>query len=185
MPITELDPTTALVVIDLQTGTLSNPMVHPIADVIGNTVQLLAGFRSRELPVVLATADGSPAGRNDYGPGGAREWPAAATALIPELEQSATDATVTRRAWDAFSGSDLHEQLQSRGVTQVVLAGVATSFGVESTARRAYDLGYHVVVVTDAVTDLRAESHENSVTRVFPALGQTGTTAELLEALQG
>ncbi|MET0860021.1 MAG: isochorismatase family protein, partial [Microbacterium sp.] len=70
-----------------------------------------------------------------------------------------------------------------RGVTQVVLAGVATSFGVESTARGAYDLGYNVVVATDAITDLRMESHDASVTRVFPVLALTGSTAEIIAAL--
>lgn len=64
-----------------------------------------------------------------------------------------------------------------------VLAGIATSIGVESTARSAYEHGYHVTVATDAVTDMSAEAHENSVERIFPRLGETGTTAAIIKLL--
>ena len=70
-----------------------------------------------------------------------------------------------------------------RGVTQIVLTGVATSVGVESTARAAYDHGYHVVLATDAMTDLTAEAHANSIERIFPRLGQTATSEEVLDLL--
>jgi len=72
---------------------------------------------------------------------------------------------------------------KERGVTQVVLAGMATSFGVESTARDAYDLGFNVVLALDAITDPNPEAHHNSVTRVFPALGQTGQASEIINIL--
>jgi len=68
-------------------------------------------------------------------------------------------------------------------VTQVVLAGVATTSGVESTARSAYDYGYHVVLVIDAMTDTDPDAHANSVERIFPKLGETTTTAEILDML--
>lgn len=88
----------------------------------------------------------------------------------------------TRQGWDAFHGTGLDALLRERGVTQVVLAGLATGFGVESTARSAHDLGYHVVLVTDAMTDPGAERHEAAVRGLFPALGETTTTAQLLAA---
>jgi nicotinamidase-related amidase len=69
-------------------------------------------------------------------------------------------------------------------VTQVIIVGLATSFGVESTARQAYDLGYNVVLVTDAMSDMRAEAHDNSVSRIFPILGETGTTGDILGLTQ-
>jgi nicotinamidase-related amidase len=75
--------------------------------------------------------------------------------------------------------------LQERAVTQVVVVGLATSFGVESTARAAYDLGYSVVLAVDAMTDPRAEAHNGSVERVFPALGQIATVAEVVDTLSG
>ena len=179
MPLTTLDPRAALIVVDLQVGTLGNPTVHPVGEIVANSVAVLAAFRSRGLPVVLANVTGTPGGRNDYG-GGARTFPEEWSALIPELDPRDSDILVTRTSWDAFVGTDLQERLQSESVTQVVIVGVATSFGVESTARHAYDLGYNVVVVTDAITDMRAESHDNGVARVFPVLGETATTSAVL-----
>ena len=71
-----------------------------------------------------------------------------------------------------------------RGVTQVVLTGVATSAGVESTARSAYDLGYNVTLVVDAMTDRDADAHRHSVEKIFPRLGETATTDDVLKLLR-
>jgi nicotinamidase-related amidase len=178
----ELDPKTALIVIDLQAGTLGNPTVHPAASIVAKAVDLMQAFRAKGLPVVLASVVGSPAGRNGYG-GGARQYPAEFSVLAPELDPQPADILVTRSTWSAFAGTDLAGTLADLGVTQVVLAGVATSFGVESTARGAYDLGFNVVVALDAITDLRVESHEGTVARVFPVLAETASTEEIVSAL--
>ena len=85
--------------------------------------------------------------------------------------------------WGAFRGTDLYDYLHSRTVTQVVLAGIATSIGVESTARAAYDHGYHVVTVLDAMTDLDVRNHQHSIEAIFPSLGETASTTELLSQL--
>lgn len=73
--------------------------------------------------------------------------------------------------------------LRQRGVTQVVVTGISTSLGVESTARSAYNLGYNVVLVVDAMTDLNADSHRHSIGKIFPRLGETDTTANVLKSL--
>lgn len=182
MALTDIDAHVALIVIDLQAGTTANPSAHPIDTVIGHAVDLVAAFRARELPVVLATVDGTPAGRTAYG-SGAREFPPAWSALRPELDAQTGDLLIARRTWSAFAGTDLDAQLAERGVTQVVLAGLATSFGVESTARAAYDLGYSVVLAADAMTDPQEASHDASVARVFPALGQLSSADEIIGVL--
>ena len=182
MPVSSLDPRTALIVVDLQAGTVRNPTVHPVDGVVGNATALVAAFRHHDLPIVIATVDGTAAGRAEFGRGGSA-WPAEMVALIPEVEPRPGDIVVTRRAWSAFAGTGLREQLAHAGVTQVVIVGLATSFGVESTAREAYDAGFNVVVAVDAISDLRAEAHENSVTRIFPILGETGTAAEIVSIL--
>lgn len=182
MPVAELDAQIALVVVDLQAGTTANPTAHPVEGVITHVVHLVNAFRARTLPVVLANVTGTPAGRTVHG-AGIRELPPAWSALRPELDQQPDDLVVSRHTWSAFAGTDLDAQLRERGVTQIVLAGLATSFGVESTARQAYDLGYSVVLAVDAMTDLRQESHDASVERVFPALGQVGSTDEILGLL--
>jgi nicotinamidase-related amidase len=92
---------------------------------------------------------------------------------------------VTKTNWGAFTNSTLHAQLQERGVTQVVLTGINTQIGVETTARTAYELGYNVLLVTDAMTSFDATAHHHSVEHIFPRLGQRTTAAELLGALEG
>jgi nicotinamidase-related amidase len=181
--VTTLDPTTALIVVDLQKGVVGLPAAaHPMETVIRNSVRLLDAFRERGLPVVLVNVTGAPAGRTERtGGGGAR--PEGWDILIPELGQHPTDHLVTKRTRGAFTGTDLEEYLRSEGATQVVVVGVATGSGVESTARHAHELGFNVTVATDAVTDMSAEIHENSVLRIFPGLGETGTTDEIIALL--
>jgi nicotinamidase-related amidase len=180
--ITTLDSTTALIVIDLQAGTLGGPTAHPADQIVARAADLLAAFRQRGLLVVLANVTGTPAGRTVYG-AGAREFPDAFSALVPGLDQQPSDVTVTRATWSAFAGTDLDAILTERGITQVVLAGLATSFGVESTARDAYDRGYNVALAIDAITDRSADAHAACVAGVFPALGQAGTAAEVIALL--
>lgn len=185
MPLTTLEPTAALVVIDLQQGIVTRPVAHPIESVVARTAELARAFRSHGLPVALVNATGMAPGRTDAQQGAApRPAPSEGWAdLVDELAVADDDILVSKQRWGAFIGTTLHDELSSRGVTQVVVTGVATSIGVESTARSAYDHGYHVVLVTDAMTDLTADAHETSVQVVFPRLGETATTAEVLAAL--
>jgi nicotinamidase-related amidase len=189
MTVTTLDPGTALVVIDLQNGIVGAPTTPvPGADVVSRTVQLAEAFRAADLPVVLVrvslAADGSDAapGRTDLGARGANR-PAGWDVIVDELSGHPNDIVVTKRNWGAFYGTDLDLHLRRRGVTQIVLTGIATSLGVESTARAAHEHGYHVTLATDAMSDMREEAHLNSVQRIFPRLGETGTTAEILDLL--
>lgn len=186
MPISALDPNTALVVIDLQQGTTAYPSAHPITNVITNAVALAAAFRGNGLPVVLVRFDPSqtPAGRTELG-GPRGPVPPEFMEFVPELAPQTGDIVVTKGAWSALAGTDLADTLARRGVTQLVLAGVATSFGVESTARQAYDAGFNVTIAVDAITDPRAESHEHSVNGVFRVLGEAATTDEILALLTG
>lgn len=184
MTITTLDPTTALIVVDLQKGIVSVPAVTPIDDVVQNAAALAAAFRRRRLPVVLVTVEGGAPGRTETpSPAAGVTRPAGWADLVPELDQQSTDLTVVKRTWGAFTGTDLDQRLKSLGVTQVVVTGIATSAGVESTARHAHENGYHVTLATDAMTDRNAETHHNSLTRIFPRIGQIGTTAEIISLL--
>ena len=103
---------------------------------------------------------------------------------MPELDQQPTDHTVVKSTWGAFTNTGLDEYLKDLGVTQVVVAGVSTSIGVESTARHAHENGYNVTLATDAMTDTDPDAHANSVTRIFPRLGETGTTQQIIDLLE-
>jgi nicotinamidase-related amidase len=183
MPLTKLDDTAALIVIDLQKGLAGLPAVHPVNEIVDRSAQLARAFRKRDLPVVLVNVSGAAPGRTD--PGMPKFSPPAGwTELVPELDQQPGDHIVTKQRWGAFHGTDLNDLLRQRAVTQVVLTGVATSIGVESTARSAYDLGYHVTLVVDAMTDRDARAHQHSVEKIFPRLGETATTSDVLKLLK-
>ena len=182
MSVTMLDPKTALIVVDLQKGLVALPTVHPIADVVAHSVALAEAFRARGLPVVLVNVAGVPPGRTEQA-GPLRQFPDGWTELIPEMNRQPTDHTVTKYARGAFTHTDLEEHLRAQGVTQVVITGVATSAGVQSTASQAHEFGFNVTLVADAVTDLDLEAHTHSLSRIFPRLGETGTTAEILALL--
>jgi nicotinamidase-related amidase len=183
MPLTKLDTTAALVVIDLQKGIVSLPTVHPASEIIGRTAQLARAFREHGLPVVLVNATGRAPGRTDAG-APKFSFPADWTELVRELEQHPTDHIVSKQRWGAFIGTSLDDYLRQRGVTQVFVTGVATSAGVESTARSAYDHGYNVVLVVDAMTDRSEGAHRHCVENIFPRLGETDTTDNVLKFLR-
>lgn len=182
----ELERTPALVVIDLQTGILGRPTAHPMEQIVGNSAALADAFRAKGLPVVLVNVDGTAPGRTERGKASGRQGgqaiPAKGTVLLPELNRQPSDITITKRSFGAFGTTDLDARLKAVGATQIVLTGVATTSGVESTARAAYDLGYHVGFVTDAMTDT-AEAHDAAIAYQLPKLGELGTTAEVLALL--
>ena len=183
MPLTKLDATAALIVIDLQKGIAGLPTVHPAGEIIGRAAQLASAFRKRGLPVVLVNVTEMALGRTDAGRRNvafAEDW----TELVPELERQPGDFLITKQRVGAFLGTPLDGYLRERGVSQVFLTGISTSAGMESTARSAYDLGYNVVLVLDAMTDMNEEAHRHSVEKVFPRIGETETTANVLKALQ-
>jgi len=183
MALTQIDSVAALVVIDLQKGILSYPTVHPIDEVLNHASALADAFRRHGLPIVLVNAAGTAPGRTEQAFRPA-ERPAGWTDLAPELNQQPEDHTVTKRTWGAFTNTDLEQHLKTLGVTQVVIAGVATSIGVESTARHAHEHGFNVTLAIDAMTDMSPEAHTNSIMRIFPRLGETGTTKEIIDLLK-
>jgi nicotinamidase-related amidase len=182
MPLSQIDPVAALVVIDLQKGIVNRPNLNSVG-VVARAARLTRAFRARRLPVVLVRVTDRAPGRTDaqlaFSP--SPDW----ADLVPELDAQPADHIVTKMTWGAFYGTSLDLFLRRQGVTQVFLAGISTSAGVESTARSAHERGYHVVLVVDAMTDLNPEAHRHSVEHVFPRLGETTTTDEVEVRLRG
>lgn len=183
MAVTTLDTKTALIVIDLQQGIVALPLVHQPQPVIERCAQLVQAFREKALPVVLVNVAGGAQGRNEQARHSG-ELPADWATLVPAMTPQQGDLTITKKTWGAFHATPLHQELQQRGITQVVICGIATSIGVESTARQAYELGYNVTLATDAMTDLNIDTHNNSVNLIFPRLGETGSSADITALLQ-
>jgi nicotinamidase-related amidase len=187
---TELDPRTALVTIDLQKGVVAYPTVHPSSDVVANAARLAAAFRKAGLPVVLVNVAFSPDGAERLKPradaqGPAGEVPPDFAELVPELDTQPTDIRITKRQWGAFYGTELDLQLRRRDVTGIVLAGISTSIGIESTARAAFEHKYNVTFASDAMTDVKEVSHRHSLEHIFPRIGQVRTTDQILATLRG
>jgi nicotinamidase-related amidase len=185
MALTTIDPTSALVVIDLQKGIVSAHTDDAVTAVVKQAAYLAAEFRRHSLPVVLVNVTGRAPGRTEAGwSGGGTALPAGWADLVDELDVQPTDHLITKRRRSAFHGTGLDTLLRDLGATQIVLAGISTSAGVESTARSASDYGYHVVLATDAMSDPDADSHRHSVERVFPKIGETATTAEVIDKVE-
>lgn len=178
----ERTTSSALIVVDVQQGTLPNARAAVSADWLANIVTLIEAFRSRELPVVLATSVGTPRGRTSYADSG-RDWPEGATDLAQEITSVSTDIRIERRGLSVFAGTELLAVLRAADVAEVVIVGIAASFGVESSARAGYDLGFDVVVVSDAIADLQQASMDHSLADVMPVVGRVRTTAEVLGTL--
>ena len=188
----KLDPHhTAIVVIDLQKGIAGRPGAPlATATVIANSTLLLTAARSAGAQPVLVhvggAADGAdrlhPTADQQMGAGGSLppDW----TELIPELDRQPGDVVILKRQWGAFYGTDLDLQLRRRGLTTIILCGIATEIGVESTARDAYERGYELIFAADAMTGTNAESHLNSVVRIFPRMGRVRSTEQIVSALQ-
>lgn len=186
MTLTTIDPRPALVVVDLQKGIVSALAGSPLAaTAVGRATQLAASFRLHHLPVVLVNVTGRASGRTEAGRSGSDGVrPAGWAELIDELDVQPTDHLITKRRRSAFHDTGLDTLLRDLGVTRTVLAGISTSAGVESTARSASDYGYHVVMATDAMGDPDSDAHRHSIERVFPKIGETATTAEVLDMVE-
>jgi nicotinamidase-related amidase len=189
MPITAINPASALVAIDIQKGIVALPTAHSAQAVVDNVVRLVDAFREKERPVVLVRVGWSK-GRPDavrtrvQTAGAAGDLPATFSEYVDALRADPQrDILILKHQWGAFYGTELELQLRRRGVTDIVLCGVATSVGVESTARDAYERGFNLTFASDAMTDLHATAHDRALELIFPRIGEIGTTAEILEKL--
>lgn len=163
-------PRTALVLVDLMPRIIALPTgPHSGEQVLERCLRIVDAFRRRGGLVVWVRV----------------ERPGAAQPDGSELavEPRERDVVVVKKSWGAFGSSAIDEELRKRDIQTIVLAGIATNFGVESTGRGADDHGYDTVFVTDAMTGLDGQAHDFAVEYVFPKLGKVVTTEELLTQL--
>ena len=194
--ITAFDKNTALILIDLQKGIVNRPAAHPVEEIVAHAAKLIDAFHEAGLPVVIVHVNpfgaaasmvraekrmipADPAGQEK-----ALESMLAADffSIVPEIEAHTheSDIRITKTTWNAFAHTDLDSRLRSLAVTGIVLGGVSTSIGVESTARTANEQGYNITFATDAMTDGVKDAHENSLRYIFPRIGELGITAEII-----
>jgi len=178
---------TALVVIDLQKGIVGMPTEpRSSSEVVRNARRLADALRAKGAFIVLVRVSGSLDGKDRLHP--ACDAPMTAVGkrpddwaeLVPEMAPQPGDHVITKRQWGAFYGTDLDLQLRRRGITTIVLCGIATCYGVESTARDAYERGYEQIFAEEAMASRSAAEHEHTIRRILPRLGRVRSTAEIL-----
>lgn len=185
--ITAIDSTTALILIDLQNSIIRLPLAHPVDNVLNNANKLIAVFRKKSLPVVFVNV-------NPAGAAWTKARKEAKPTLYPDnddwyritdkISAGQNDIYITKHTWNAFFETKLHEELQKRNVSGIVIAGISTSIGVEGTARAASELGYNISFATDAMTDMQPLAHERSLQFIFPRMGETGSAEEIIKKLE-
>jgi nicotinamidase-related amidase len=188
-----LDPkTTALVLIDLQKGIVSRPVQpHSGSAVVEKSVALARQFAALKAPVMLVHVGFSSTFTDmvrqpvdeqmSLPPGG---FPPDFTEFAPEIAALNPDVVILKRQWGAFHGTELDLQLRRRGITTIVLAGIATNIGVESTAREAWQHNYAVVLAEDACSSFSAEMHRFSVEKIMPRISRVRQSAEIMAAFK-
>jgi nicotinamidase-related amidase len=180
---------TALVVIDLQKGIAGRQTApHASGVVVKNAAALAAAFRETGMPVFLVRVTPSPDGKDALRPIADAAMPAQTpppdwAEIVPEMGPKQGDFLITKHQWGAFYGTELDLEFRRRGITTMVLCGIATNIGVESTARFAYEYGYHQIFAEDAMSAMSAEEHVFTITKTFPRIGLVRKTEEILAGL--
>jgi len=180
---------TALIVIDLQNG-IVNRELSPFTgeQVVQNASKLINSFKEKGAFIVLvrvSSVDGKdmlkPNIDSKINPVQLQEgW----DSLVPELTNIKNTHVITKRQWGAFYGTDLDLQLRRRGIDTIVLCGISTGIGVDTTAREAYQHGYNQIFPEDAMTALMKEEHDYVCKYIFPRIGQVRTTEEVVSSLR-
>jgi nicotinamidase-related amidase len=180
---------TALVVIDLQKGIVGlNGAPNDTKTVVTQSAKLADAFRRAGGFVVLvnvASRDGkdmlqpiTDAGPQANTPLRPKDW----SELVSEIGPKENDHLVTKHQWGAFFGTDLDLQLRRRGIDTIVLCGISTNIGVETTAREAFQHSYQQIFAVDAMTSLTKDEHEHTIKYIFPRMGRIRTTEEIIKA---
>ncbi|MCC8134475.1 MAG: isochorismatase family protein [Tannerellaceae bacterium] len=188
--ITQIDKKAALVFIDLQKGTTDSLPAENRQRVVRNAERLQKAFRQTGQTIVIVHVDPTGALFTRIRTEASQKKPAKDapsahfTELLPEITVRENDILITKHVWNAFFETNLHRQLRQKGITQLILAGVSTSIGVEGTARAAAELGYNLIFATDAMTDTIPESQTNSLIHIFPRLGELGATEHIIRLIE-
>lgn len=186
--VTALDKNTALILIDLQNGIVKRKLAAPSKQILEQSNKLIDAFHEANLPVIFSHVDPSGANakntRKDNTQAAGGEFDSEAIELVKELHREPQDFVILKHTWSAFYSTNLDEELRKKNITGIVLAGISTSIGVEGTARSAAERGYNITFSKDAVNDSVAEAHQNSLTYIFPRMGEVDDTDAIIAKLK-
>lgn len=175
--------TTALVMIDLQHGNVVRDLApYPSSQVVANSVRLADAWRAAGATIVYVRVSVMElvAHESDRGLPPLPFIPPNPSDIVPEANMQPGDFLVTKRSWGAFQATELDQILRRKGIKDIIMTGIATNIGVESTARVAHDLGYDLVFAEDAMSSIGDGMHQHSVDNMFRLMGRVRTTEQLL-----
>jgi nicotinamidase-related amidase len=180
---------TALVVIDLQKGIVGRTTApYSSSKVVTNSSKIAEICRKHAMQVFLVHVTFSPDGKDRLKPKtDESQTPSSPKSdwadFVPEIGPKTSDYVITKRNWGAFYGTDLELQLRRRGIDTIILTGISTNYGVESTARFAYEYGFNIIFIEDATSSFSEETHNFPYKYIFPRIGLIRKTQDILEAL--
>ena len=180
---------TALVVIDLQNGIVNRTSApYTVSQVIQNASMLINAFTEKGAFIFLVRVS-SVDGKDMLKPRtdlkiNPIQFPEGWDSFVPEIANSKNAHVITKRQWGAFYGTDLDLQLRRRGIDTIVLCGISTAIGVDTTAREAYQHGYNQIFAEDAMTASTKEEHDYVCKYIFPKLGKIRTSEEVALSLR-
>ena len=178
---------TALVVIDLQNALMGfTTAPYPVADVVKRNRQIADALRAKGGLVVWVRVDINRVVRLPVDrpmPFEGQHVPAELMEIAPSAGFEEGDMLITKYHWGAFSGTALQQRLTFRDIDTVLLTGISSNAGVESTLREGTGLGFAFVTVEDACSAQDGEGHRYTFEKIFPRLARVRTTEEVLKAL--
>jgi nicotinamidase-related amidase len=178
---------TALVAIDLQNAVVAiNTVPYAAAEVVEKNRQIADALRAKGGLIVWVRVDINqflrlPVDEVGFAPD--KPMPAELSEIVASAGRELGDLTITKRHWGAFAGTELEQQLRNRGIDTVILTGISTNIGVESTLRQGTGLGFAFVVVKDACAAQSDDEHRYALGKIFPRLAHVRTADEVVEAL--
>ena len=178
---------TALIAIDLQNALMGRTAApYPVAEVVKKNRLIAEALRSRGGLVVWVRVDlnnflSLPVDQPPQH--GNQPLSPALSEIAPSAGLKEGDLVITKHHWGAFASTDLEEQLRLHGIDTVVLTGISTNAGVESTLRQGTGLGFAFIVVEDACSGQDGEEHRFAFEKIFPRLARVRAASELIKAL--
>ena len=182
----------AIIIIDIQKGIINmNRELNPYSGdkIVENNVKLVNRLRESGCLITFVHVDfldGKDALKPvmDESGDSMNNYPDDFAEFLPELSPNSSDLVITKRQWGAFFGTELDLQLRRRRIDTLLLTGVATSIGVDTTAREAFQRDYQQIFVEDAMTDLTNERHQFVTQKIFPRMGRIRSTADIIQELK-
>lgn len=133
-----------LLIIDVQVGIIEGFHAYRGPEVLDQINKLLDKARASNTPIIYIQHDGEAGHPLEIGSEG---WE-----IHPDIKPREDELIIHKRASDSFFETTLQQELERRGIKNLIVTGCMTEYCVDSTSRRAISLGYDVTLVSDAHT---------------------------------